>query len=106
MALVEILYDIDCLTDQIKHIKFQHIPREQNYLSDFLAKSDSSLLRLRGAEARGPFCCPRMVNCSSVCQGFPSCCVNCKCICDVRVDDAPDASPPMADVYFGNQQLD
>ncbi|KAK8977130.1 hypothetical protein V6N11_021219 [Hibiscus sabdariffa] len=67
---------------------------------------DSSLLRLRGAEARGPFCCPCMVNCSSVCQGFPSRCVNCKCICDVGVDDAPDASPPMADVYFENQQLD
>ncbi|KAK8628868.1 hypothetical protein V6N13_009448 [Hibiscus sabdariffa] len=35
----KILYDIDCLAAQIKHIKFQHIPREHNYLSDFLAKS-------------------------------------------------------------------
>ncbi|KAK8508013.1 hypothetical protein V6N13_055477 [Hibiscus sabdariffa] len=75
-------------------------------ISLFVMASDSSLLRLRGAEARGPFCCPRMVNCSSVCQGFPSRCVNCKCICDVGVGDAPDASPPMANVYFRNQQLD
>ncbi|KAK8677594.1 hypothetical protein V6N13_143123 [Hibiscus sabdariffa] len=35
----KILHDIDCLAAQIKHIKFQHVPREHNYLSDFLAKS-------------------------------------------------------------------
>ncbi|GMN65029.1 hypothetical protein TIFTF001_034092 [Ficus carica] len=33
------------------------------------------------AEARGPFQCPRMIDCSSVCQGFPNCCVSCQCIC-------------------------
>ncbi|KAK8540831.1 hypothetical protein V6N13_038574 [Hibiscus sabdariffa] len=35
----KIHHDIDCLATQIKHIKFQHISREHNYLSDFLAKS-------------------------------------------------------------------
>ncbi|GMJ04582.1 hypothetical protein HRI_004127300 [Hibiscus trionum] len=65
---------------------------------------ESPLVRLPGAEARGRFCCPRMVNCSLVCHGFPSRCVNCKCICGVEVVDA---SPPMAGMYFGNhQQLD
>ncbi|KAK6242558.1 hypothetical protein SCA6_007947 [Theobroma cacao] len=43
--------------------------------------SGSPLWRLPGAEARGPFCCPRMVDCNKVCQGFPNRCVDCKCIC-------------------------
>ncbi|CAL5188461.1 unnamed protein product [Lathyrus oleraceus] len=32
-------------------------------------------------EARGPFECPRMIDCTKVCQGYPSCCVNGQCIC-------------------------
>ncbi|CAI8588222.1 unnamed protein product [Vicia faba] len=27
-------------------------------------------------EARGPFECPRMIDCSKVCQGYPNCCIN------------------------------
>ncbi|KAM7270342.1 hypothetical protein ACFE04_029556 [Oxalis oulophora] len=33
-------------------------------------------------EARGPFQCPRMLDCNSVCSGMPNCCVNGKCICE------------------------
>ncbi|KAK8493553.1 hypothetical protein V6N13_099841 [Hibiscus sabdariffa] len=74
-------------------------------ISLLVMASDSSSLRLRGAEARGPFCCPRMVNCSLVCQGFPSRCVNCKCICDLGVDGTTNTSSPMADMYFGNRHF-
>lgn len=35
-----------------------------------------------GVEARAPFQCPGMLNCSQICQGFPSRCVNGQCICD------------------------
>ncbi|OMO72206.1 hypothetical protein COLO4_27765 [Corchorus olitorius] len=48
--------------------------------------------RLRGAEARGPFCCPRMVNCTVVCQGFPSHCDGCNCICGGAADEAAAAA--------------
>uniref|UniRef100_A0A5B7B1Q1 Uncharacterized protein n=1 Tax=Davidia involucrata TaxID=16924 RepID=A0A5B7B1Q1_DAVIN len=34
------------------------------------------------ATARGPFRCPRMIDCPSVCQGFANCCVNGECICE------------------------
>ena len=33
------------------------------------------------ADARGDFRCPRMIDCSKVCQGFPYKCVDGKCIC-------------------------
>ncbi|KAF8021359.1 hypothetical protein BT93_G1715 [Corymbia citriodora subsp. variegata] len=32
-------------------------------------------------EASGYFRCPRMINCTQVCQGYPSRCVDGKCIC-------------------------
>ena len=35
----------------------------------------------RSIEARGPFECPRMLDCNKVCQGLPNCCVNGQCIC-------------------------
>ncbi|XVF03104.1 hypothetical protein REPUB_Repub04eG0232000 [Reevesia pubescens] len=47
------------------------------------------LLRVPGAEARGPFCCPRMVDCNSVCQGLPNRCVDCMCICDADGHTSP-----------------
>ncbi|EXB44927.1 hypothetical protein L484_026515 [Morus notabilis] len=34
-----------------------------------------------GVEARGEFKCPRMIECNSVCQGFPNCCLNGRCFC-------------------------
>ncbi|XVE91705.1 hypothetical protein REPUB_Repub01dG0033900 [Reevesia pubescens] len=52
------------------------------------------LLRLPGAEARGPFCCPHMVDCNLVCQGFPNRCVDCMCICGGAKADHTHSSPP------------
>ncbi|KAA8532827.1 hypothetical protein F0562_033056 [Nyssa sinensis] len=45
--------------------------------------SDVPFSRIRNrANARGPFRCPRMIDCDSVCQGFPNCCVHGECICE------------------------
>lgn len=43
--------------------------------------SGMALWRMPGAEARGPFLCPRMIDCKSVCQGYPWRCVDGQCIC-------------------------
>ncbi|OMO93648.1 hypothetical protein CCACVL1_06406 [Corchorus capsularis] len=56
------------------------------------ARAASGVQQLRGAEARGPFCCPRMVNCTEVCQGFPSHCDGCNCICGGAADEAAAAA--------------
>ncbi|KAK3421787.1 hypothetical protein EUGRSUZ_G02405 [Eucalyptus grandis] len=42
-------------------------------------------------EASGDFRCPRMINCTQVCRGYPSRCVNGKCICG---KDFPPPNPP------------
>ncbi|PRQ40528.1 hypothetical protein RchiOBHm_Chr4g0437001 [Rosa chinensis] len=49
-----------------------------------------ALWRMPVAEARGELQCPRMIDCSSVCQGYPWRCVDGKCICD--------KNPPQAKV--------
>ena len=46
-------------------------------------------------EARGAFRCPRMIDCNSVCQGFPSCCVNGQCFCQT-CRSLPPPLPPAA----------
>ncbi|KAF4357819.1 hypothetical protein F8388_024430 [Cannabis sativa] len=33
-------------------------------------------------EGRGEFRCPKMIECNSVCQGYPNCCVNGQCLCE------------------------
>ena len=38
-------------------------------------------------DARGDFRCPRMIDCSKVCQGFPYKCVDGKCICGEEVKE-------------------
>ena len=40
------------------------------------------------AEGRGAFRCPRMIDCSKVCNGFPNCCVNGQCICQACLPPA------------------
>ncbi|KAF7849066.1 hypothetical protein BT93_L1282 [Corymbia citriodora subsp. variegata] len=42
-------------------------------------------------ETRGDFWCPRMINYTQVCQGYPSRCVDGKCICG---EDFPPPNPP------------
>ncbi|KAL4396195.1 hypothetical protein HN51_000720 [Arachis hypogaea] len=57
-------------------------------------------------EARGPFECPRMINCESVCQGFPSCCINGKCICQkCPSQKTEDDYQPLQDTTKPNSQL-
>ncbi|KAM0964762.1 hypothetical protein ACFX13_021158 [Malus domestica] len=41
-----------------------------------------AMWNMPGAEARGKLRCPGMIDCSSVCEGFPWRCVNGECICD------------------------
>ncbi|KAB5538298.1 hypothetical protein DKX38_015831 [Salix brachista] len=50
------------------------------------------LLTMPGADARAPVRCPRMIDCGSVCQGFPYKCVDGKCICGGEVFPRPPAS--------------
>ncbi|KAL3578591.1 hypothetical protein D5086_020095 [Populus alba] len=44
-----------------------------------------ALLKMPGADARAPARCPRMIDCSSVCEGFPYKCIDGKCICGKEV---------------------
>ncbi|XP_050117158.1 uncharacterized protein LOC126594931 [Malus sylvestris] len=44
--------------------------------------SSMAMGNVPGAEARGKLRCPGMIDCSSVCEGFPWRCVNGECICD------------------------
>ncbi|KAL9352357.1 hypothetical protein Peur_055037 [Populus x canadensis] len=51
----------------------------------FLITTAGTLLKMPGADARAPARCPRMIDCSSVCQGFPYKCVDGECICGKEV---------------------
>ncbi|KAL6294934.1 hypothetical protein ACE6H2_003076 [Prunus campanulata] len=51
-------------------------------LALLLLFSAVAVWKMPGAEARGKLRCPRMIDCSKVCQGFPWRCVNGDCICD------------------------
>ncbi|PON76769.1 hypothetical protein TorRG33x02_242080 [Trema orientale] len=57
----------------------------------FLVMAASKQVILRG-EARGGFRCPRMIDCNSVCQGFPNCCVNGQCFCQPCTSLSPPAA--------------
>ncbi|KAI4357268.1 hypothetical protein L6164_001229 [Bauhinia variegata] len=47
----------------------------------------------RSVEGRGPFRCPRMIDCNNVCQGFTKCCVDGQCICQPCSEIPPPALP-------------
>uniref|UniRef100_A0A6N2N7M0 Uncharacterized protein n=1 Tax=Salix viminalis TaxID=40686 RepID=A0A6N2N7M0_SALVM len=55
-------------------------------------KTSCMLLTMPAADARAPVRCPRMIDCGSVCQGFPYKCVDGKCICGGEVFPRPPAS--------------
>ncbi|KAL5766801.1 hypothetical protein ACOSP7_017418 [Xanthoceras sorbifolium] len=65
------------------------------FLFFLVAASIMAFLSMPGAEARGPFRCPRMLDCNQVCQGFPNRCVDGKCICKGGY-----RAPPMATTSF------
>ncbi|GAB4840189.1 hypothetical protein Ancab_020954 [Ancistrocladus abbreviatus] len=47
---------------------------------------------MQNAEAREHVKCPRLLHCSDVCQGYPSCCVNGECICQSCASLPPPAN--------------
>ncbi|KAF9674190.1 hypothetical protein SADUNF_Sadunf10G0101700 [Salix dunnii] len=55
-----------------------------NFTVIFFIITTGMLLTMPGADARAPARCPRMIDCNSVCQGFPYKCVDGKCICGWR----------------------
>ncbi|KAM6548266.1 hypothetical protein CsatB_019942 [Cannabis sativa] len=51
------------------------------FLVIFLVMAASKEVIIK-VEGRGEFRCPKMIECKSVCQGYPNCCVNGQCLCE------------------------